>query len=180
MNDAYEHDGQTRSDETTEQLAWDLYEQVRRLNHVTAGPPDLTRPSTAYTLLGNLSAATHGLDQTLAQLDRFLQHELAAGRLGHDQGHDPAQAIQDACGALSDARAETFRFARSLGHAQIALSAIHGPIQPTTAAPHPGALAADDFPRSVGEALRTGPTDDRAGPQPPPPDQTARNARKGV
>jgi hypothetical protein len=180
MNDFREHGGLTRNDEATEQLARDLYEQVRQLNYATGGPPGLTRPSTAYTVLGNLSAAAHGIDQTLTQLDRFLRHELNAGHLGHDQGHNPAQAIQDACGDLSNARAETFRFARSLSNAQNALNAIHGPIQPTISAPHPGALAADDFPMSVGETLQTGPTDDGAGPQPPPPDKATRDVRKGV
>jgi hypothetical protein len=53
-------------------------------------------------------------------------------------------------------------------------------IDQTASVPHPSALAADDFPMSVGETLQTGPTDDGAGPQPPPPDQTTRDVRKGV
>ncbi|TDE33655.1 hypothetical protein [Actinomadura sp. 6K520] len=68
----------------TVQLAANLHEHVRQLNYATAGPPSLTQPSTAYAILGNLSAAIYGLDQALDQINRFFLRELQAGRLGHD------------------------------------------------------------------------------------------------
>ncbi|SEG52610.1 hypothetical protein SAMN04489712_10642 [Thermomonospora echinospora] len=163
-----------RDDDATAGLAQDLYEQVRQLNHATAGAPGLTRPSTAYTILGNLSASAYGLDQTFVQLGRFLRRELDGGRLGHDRGHHPAQAVQDACDALSEARDITTRLARSLGNAQSAINAVHGPVHPAAA------LAGDDFPLSVSEAVKAGPADDRSGPSPSPSTKTARSARKGI
>jgi hypothetical protein len=73
-----------RNDEETARLATDLYGHVRQLNYATASPPSLTLPGTAYTILGNLSAATYGLDQVLDQINRFFLRELQADRLGHD------------------------------------------------------------------------------------------------
>ncbi|MCW2913356.1 MAG: hypothetical protein JWN52_1424 [Actinomycetia bacterium] len=62
---------QSRSDKNTEATARDLYENVRELNYATAHPPGLTLPGTVYTILGNLAAAAHALDQTLQQLHQF-------------------------------------------------------------------------------------------------------------
>jgi hypothetical protein len=129
MNDFQEHGGPTRNDEAAEQLAHDLYEHVRQLNYAVGGPPGLTRPSTAYTVLGNLSAAAHGIDQTLAQLDRFLRHELNAGHLGHDQGGLNA-AIRDCGQALARARNDARALSKTTGDAQNAISAAHGPLSP--------------------------------------------------
>ncbi|MCW2913823.1 MAG: hypothetical protein JWN52_1891 [Actinomycetia bacterium] len=196
MNDAQEHGGPARNDEATEQLARDLYEQVRHLNYATGGPPGLTRPSTAYTVLGNLSAAAHGIAQTLTQLDRFLHHELAAGRLGHDQGEDLNAAIH-ACGqALAGARNDARALSKTTGDAQNAINAVHGPLSPAVGKASPsqltseprapkqpprtaGDLAAESFPVPIAEALHASPGSDPAPGEHLPAPQ-ARTSRKGL
>jgi hypothetical protein len=173
MNASQEHAGPTRNDEVTERLARDLYEQVRQLNHATGGPPGLTRPSTAYTVLGNLSAAAHGIDQTLAQLDRFLRHERNAGHLGHDQG-DLNAAIRDCGQALARARIDARALSKATGDAQNAISAVHGPLSPALGEASPsqqtisepkgqqqgprtaGDLAAEGFPAPITDTLQAG------------------------
>ncbi len=60
-NGQHEQAHPVHDDARTEQLACDLYENVRQLNHATSGAPGSTQPGTANTVLGNLSAAAHGL-----------------------------------------------------------------------------------------------------------------------
>ncbi|ROO90510.1 hypothetical protein EDD29_8239 [Actinocorallia herbida] len=136
-------------DDQTEQIARNIYEDVRRLNHTTAGPPGLTYPGTAYTILGNLSAAVHSLGQTLEQLDRFLGDELNAGRLGHDLGHNPITEIQRAQDGLRAAGAVARDLGNTLGHAQSAINAVNA--QPELS---PVRLATQAFPHNAAEAVR--------------------------
>ncbi|GAA2160195.1 hypothetical protein GCM10009727_73060 [Actinomadura napierensis] len=44
-------DHETHTDERTELLAGELHERARTLNHLTQGPPGLTRPEATYTVL---------------------------------------------------------------------------------------------------------------------------------
>ncbi len=83
---------------------------VRALNHATLGGTGLEQPADAYGLRGELSLAA----------------ALAAGRLGCDDGTDPAAAVSGAWLFLSDARASAAALARDLGHAQQQLAAVNG------------------------------------------------------
>ena len=99
---------------------------VRSLNHATLGGPGLDQPADAYELLGELALAAAGLPQLLAQAGRWLAAALAAGRLGCDDGTDPAVAVSGAWLFLSDARASAAALARDLGCAQQQLAAVNG------------------------------------------------------
>ena len=99
---------------------------VRSLNHATLGGQGLDWPADAYELIGELSQAAAGLPQLLAQVGRCLAAALAAGRLGCDDGTDPAGAVSGAWLFLSDARASAAALARDLGHAQQQLAAVNG------------------------------------------------------
>jgi hypothetical protein len=99
---------------------------VRSLNHATLGGQGLDQPADAYELIGELVLAAAGLPQLLAQAGRWLATALAAGRLGCDDGTDPAVAVSGAWLFLSDARASAAALARDLGHAQQQLAAVHG------------------------------------------------------
>ena len=99
---------------------------VRSLNHATLGGQGLDHPADAYELIGELSQAAAGLPQLLAQVGRRLAAALAAGRLGCDDGTDPAGAVSGAWLFLSDARASAAALARDLGHAQQQLAAVNG------------------------------------------------------
>jgi hypothetical protein len=99
---------------------------VRSLNHATLGGTGLAQPADAYELIGDLSLAAAGLPQLLAQIGRWLASALAAGRLGCDDGTDPAAAISGAALSLSDARAAAAALARDLDHAQQQIAAVHG------------------------------------------------------
>jgi hypothetical protein len=89
---------------------------VRSLNHATLGGQGLAQPADAYELIGELALAAAGLPQLLAQV----------GRLGCDDGTDPAGAVSGAWLFISDARSTAAALARDLGQAQQQLAAVHG------------------------------------------------------
>jgi hypothetical protein len=149
-----------RNDEQTTRLAANLYEHVRKLNYATAGPPSLTLPGTAYTILGNLSAATYGLDQVLDQINRFFLRELQAARLGHDQAEDLADVLSRHGQALAESRRHARALCAALSEAQSAIHAVHcratrgREAPPTVEGKAQGhvagvAAAANDFPRPI-------------------------------
>ena len=86
----------------------------------------LAQPADAYELIGELALAAAGLPQLLAQAGRWLASALAAGRLGCDDGTDPAGAVSGARLFISDARNTAAALARDLGCAQQQLAAVHG------------------------------------------------------
>jgi hypothetical protein len=99
---------------------------VRSLNHATLGGQGLAQPADAYGLLGELSLAAAGLPQLLAQAGRWLAAALAAGRLGCDDGTDPAAAVSGTWLFICDARSAAAALAAALGNAQQQLAAVHG------------------------------------------------------
>jgi len=102
---------------------------VRSLNHATLGGDGLDQPADAYELIGELALAAAGLPQLLAQVGRWLASALAAGRLGCDDGTDPAGAVSGAWLFISDARNTAAALARDLGCAQQQLAAVHGAME---------------------------------------------------
>jgi hypothetical protein len=107
---------------------------VRSLNHATLGGEGLRQPADAYELVGELSLAAAGLPQLLGQVGRWLAAALAAGRLGCDDGTEPAAAVSGAWLFLSDARSTAAALARDLEQAQQQLAAVHGSPAPQAAA----------------------------------------------
>ncbi len=107
-------------------LARSAAEAIRGLNHATLGGDGLARPADAYAVLGELSLAASGLPQLLGQVGRWLAAALAGGRLGCDDGTDPAVAVSGAWLFLSDARGSAGALARDLGHAQQQLATVNG------------------------------------------------------
>jgi hypothetical protein len=85
-------------------LARTAAEAIRGLNHATGCDAGLGQPSAAYDILGALSLAASRLPQLLTQIAGYLDRALAAGRLGHDLGKDPAPAIGAAVVFLEVAR----------------------------------------------------------------------------
>jgi hypothetical protein len=114
------------SPDRTLELARTAAEAVRALNHATLGGDGLRQAADAYTVLGELSLAASGLPQLLGQVGRWLAAALAAGRLGCDDGTDPAAAVSGAWLFISDARASAAALARDLGQAQQQLAAVNG------------------------------------------------------
>ena len=86
----------------------------------------LAQPSAAYDIIGALALAASRLGQLLTQIERWLDHALAAGRLGHDLGEDPAAAIDAAAVFLGDARSHAGALAGDLDAAQQQLALING------------------------------------------------------
>ncbi|MEU6746690.1 hypothetical protein ABZ914_10750 [Spirillospora sp. NPDC046719] len=162
MTDHRQTPATVRNDDQTADLASNLYEHVRQLNHATAGPPSLTLPGTAYTIFGNLSAATYGLDQVLDQINRFFFRELQADRLGHDQAEDLADALSRHGQALAEARQHARALCAALSDAQSTINAVHSrtthgreappTIEGETHVDDVGvAAAANDFPRPIND-----------------------------
>ena len=117
--------GQTASDDTVT-LARAAAEAIRRLNRATRHQSGLDQPSAAYDVLGALSLAAARTGQALVQITRWLDQALAAGRLGHDHGHDPAHAIDAAAVFLADATASAAALAGDLDAAQQQLAPVNG------------------------------------------------------
>ena len=107
-------------------LARAAAEAIRGLNHATRDHAGLGQPSAAYDVLGALSQAASGLPQLTAQITSYLGQALAAGKLGHDRGQDPAPDVEGAVIFLGDARLSAGALAGDLGAAQQHLALING------------------------------------------------------
>ena len=116
---------QVTSDDTL-LLARTTAEAIRGLNWLTGCEAGLGQPSAAYDVIGALALAASRLGQLLIQIERWLDHALAAGRLGHDLGEDPAEAIDAAAVFLGDARTSAAALAGDLDAAQQQLALING------------------------------------------------------
>ena len=114
-------------------LARTAAEAIRGLNWVTRHQAGLGQPAVAYDILAALSLAASRLPQLIGQITGYLGQALAAGRLGHDLGEDPAHATGAAVAFLADARGSAAALAGDLDAAWQRLSLING-----HPAPHPG------------------------------------------
>ena len=107
-------------------LARTAAEAIRGLNWLTGREAGLGQPSAAYDVIGALALAASRLGQAFTQITRWLDQALAAGRLGHDHGEDPAEAI-DATGIFpGDASMSAAALAQDLNQAQQQLALING------------------------------------------------------
>jgi len=113
-------------------LARSAAEAIRGLNWATNSPAGLDQPSAAYDILGALHLAASRLGQALTQITRYLDRALAAGRLGHDRGEDPAFAVEAAAIFLKDARGSAAALAGDLDAAWQQLAMINGHPAPRT------------------------------------------------
>jgi malonyl CoA-acyl carrier protein transacylase len=116
---------QTAGDDTVT-LARTAAEAIRGLNHATRHQAGLSHPAVACDILGTLSLAASRLPQLLTQITGYLDRALAAGRLGHDLGEDPAHAVDAAAVFLEDARGSAASLASDLDAAQQQLSPVNG------------------------------------------------------
>jgi hypothetical protein len=107
-------------------LARAAAEAIRGLNHATLGAEGPGQPSDAYAVLGELSTVASRIPQLLGQVGRWLAAALADGRLGCDDGTNPAAAVSGAWLFISDARASAASLARDLEQAQQQLAAVNG------------------------------------------------------
>ena len=107
-------------------LARTAAEAIRGLNHATRQEAGLGQPSVTYDIIGALALATSRLGQVFTQITRWLDQALAAGRLGHDLGGEPAEAIGAAAIFLDDAGLSAAALAGDLNQAQQQLALING------------------------------------------------------
>ena len=116
---------QATSDDTIT-LARIAAEAIRGLNWLTGCEAGLGQPSAAYDVIGALALAASRLGQAFTQITRWLDQALAAGRLGHDRGEDPAEAIDATRIFLGDASMSAAALAQHLNQAQQELALING------------------------------------------------------
>ena len=107
-------------------LARTAAEAIRGLNWVTRCDAGLDQPSVAYDVAGALMLAVSRLPQLFTQITSYLDHALAAGRLGHDLGEDPATAVEATAIFLGDARLSAAALAGDLDAAQQQLAPVNG------------------------------------------------------
>ena len=116
---------QVTGDDTL-RLARTAAEAIRGLNWLTRHETGLGQPSIAYDTIGALAQAASRLGQLLTQITCWLDQALAAGRLGHDLGEDPAASIDAAAVFLGDASLSAAALAQDLNQAQQQLALING------------------------------------------------------
>jgi hypothetical protein len=116
---------QATSDDTIT-LARIAAEAIRGLNWLTGCEAGLGQPSAAYDVIGALALAASRLGQAFTQITRWLDQALAAGRLGHDLGEDPGEAIDATVIFLGDASMSAAALAQHLNQAQQELALING------------------------------------------------------
>jgi hypothetical protein len=116
---------QATSDDTIT-LARTAAEAIRGLNWLTGRETGLGQPAAAYDVIGALAQAASRLHQALAQITGWLDRALAAGRLGHDLGEDPAGATGAAGTFLRGASMSAAALAQDLNQAQQQLALING------------------------------------------------------
>ena len=107
-------------------LARTAAEAIRGLNHATRQEAGLGQPSVTYDIIGALALATSRLGQVFTQITCWLDQALAAGRLGHDLGEEPAEAIGAAAIFLDEAGLSAAALAGDLNQAQQQLALING------------------------------------------------------
>jgi hypothetical protein len=117
--------GELTSDHTII-LARTAAEAIRGLNWAARHQAGLDQPSAAYDVIGALALAASRIGQALTQITRRLDQALAAGRLGHDHGDDPAHAIGATAIFLSDATASAAALAGDLDAAWQQLAPVNG------------------------------------------------------
>jgi hypothetical protein len=160
------NDHETPTNEDIERLAGELHERVRALNQLTQGPPGLTEPTAAYTVLGNFAQTSFRLAQAAEQIDAFLTRELDVGRLGHDHGDDPVPAVTAAHDALGRATEQAADLGDSFRRAASALAPIQGldadeglsldshtAVNPKDQEAAQVRRAGEDFPNPIGDVL---------------------------
>jgi len=116
---------QVTSDDTL-RLARTAAEAIRGLNWLTRCDAGLDQPSVAYDITGALMLAASRLPQLINQITSYLDRALAAGRLGHDHGEDPATAVEATAIFLGDARTSAAALASDLDAAQQQLAPVNG------------------------------------------------------
>jgi hypothetical protein len=116
---------QATSDDTL-RLARTAAEAIRGLNHATRQEAGLGQPSVTYDIIGALALAASRLGQVFTQITCWLDQALAAGRLGHDLGGDPAEATGAAAIFPGDAGLSAAALAGDLNQAQQQLALING------------------------------------------------------
>jgi hypothetical protein len=107
-------------------LARTAAEAIRGLNWTTRCDAGLDQPAVAYDIIGALSQAASRLGQLLRQITSYPGQSLAAGRLGHDHGGDPAPDVNGAGIFPGDARLSAAALAGDLSQARELLAAING------------------------------------------------------
>ena len=123
--------GELTSDDTVT-LARAAAGAIRGMNRATRHQAGLDQPPAAYDVTGALSLAAARTGKALAQITRYLDQALAAGRLGHDHGDDPAHAVDATAVFLSGAAASAAALAGGPDAAQQQLAPVNGrPARPT-------------------------------------------------
>lgn len=106
-------------------LARTAAEAIRGLNWTTGCDAGLEQPSACYDIIGALRVAASRLPQLVTQITAWLEQALAAGRLGHDLGDDPAHDIGAVAVFLDDVRGYAAAMTAGLDTAQQYLAAIN-------------------------------------------------------
>lgn len=78
---------------SAQQYAEQAAEAIRGLNHATIDPDAYEWPSDVDQVITSLHMMVMRLEQALTQAGRWLDKAQVAGEIGHDQGHDTADAI---------------------------------------------------------------------------------------
>lgn len=158
-------DHETSTNEAIALLSGELHDKARTLNQLAQGPPGLTEPTAAYTLLENLAQTAVRFGQAAEQVDEFLTAQLDSERLGHDDGDDPVPIVTTIHNALGRATEQATDLGETFLQAAESLIPIHGlddgeqsPVKQATVnlvgqADAEVETASQDFPKPIGDVL---------------------------
>lgn len=140
----------TQIDHETEQLAEDLQRAVHSLKQSVAEPGGLAAPATVYAVLDAVHTAATAIDDLLLQLERFLAHQHADGRLVRDHGGSLDEALDDFGRAILHARHLGAGCGEAINQARSAIDHVHGTgSPPATSAPPHSVTAAEATPAAA-------------------------------
>jgi hypothetical protein len=88
---------------TIREIAAQVVEAVRALNHLTADGGELADPDEAREVVGALALLGNELPQLCEQLARFLVAQREDGRIAHGSGKDPDFVLAEVSEALGAA-----------------------------------------------------------------------------
>lgn len=102
------------------EVADEVYENVRAINHATIG--SVLAAPTVYAVTGSLKAAGYGLHQALGQLADGLLRSLDVLEVTEDDGADPAPRAQAAVEAMREAAQHAAAIGHLLERAQLSIN----------------------------------------------------------
>jgi hypothetical protein len=102
---------------TPREIASQVAEGIRALNHLTFGGGELANPGEVRDIIASLEQMGEGLPQLYEHLARFLVGQHEDGQVAHEPGQDPDLSVTEVTEALTAAGQAADMMAAALNEA---------------------------------------------------------------